>query len=126
MNVPANLRYTRDHEWVRLEGNKAWVGITDFAQSQLGDVVFVECTALNEQVEGGTPIASIESVKAVSDIYAPLSGTVVEINTELESAPELVNEDAYAAWIAIIEVGSDIEYKELMSAEEYLEMVSVS
>lgn len=126
MNVPNNLRYTRDHEWVKLEGNKVRVGITDYAQSQLGDVVFVECTALNEQVEGGTPIASIESVKAVSDIYAPLSGTVVEVNTELENAPELVNEDPYTAWISVIEVGSDVEYKELMSAEEYLELISVS
>lgn len=126
MNVPNNLRYTRDHEWVKLEGNKVRVGITDYAQSQLGDVVFVECTALNEQVEGGTPIASIESVKAVSDIYAPLSGTVVEVNTELENAPELVNEDPYTAWISVIEIGSDIEYKELMSAEEYLELISVS
>lgn len=125
MNVPKNLKYTKDHEWVRLEGNKAWIGITDYAQSQLGDVVFVECTALNEKVEASAAIASIESVKAVSDIYAPLGGTIVEVNTELENAPELVNEDAYAAWIAVIELESDVEYQELMSADDYLTLISV-
>lgn len=126
MNIPKDLKYTKDHEWVRLEGNKAWIGVTDYAQSQLGDVVFVECTALNEKVAVGSPIATIESVKAVSDIYAPLSGTIVELNTELENAPEMVNENSYAAWIAVIEVESDEEYQELMSAEKYLELITVN
>lgn len=125
MNIPNDLKYTKDHEWVKLEGNKAWVGITDYAQAQLGDVVFVECTAMGEKIAAGATIASIESVKAVSDIYAPLSGTVVEVNTELESAPELVNEDPYKAWISVIEVANDVDYKELMSAEEYSAMITV-
>lgn len=95
MNLPKELKYSEEHEWVRVEGNKAYIGITDFAQSELGDIVFVELPEDGDDVEKDQPFGSVESVKTVSELYAPLSGKILEVNTELEDAPELVNESPY-------------------------------
>ncbi|MBP1763943.1 MAG: gcvH 3 [Firmicutes bacterium] len=101
MNIPDNLRYTKDHEWVRIEGNKAVVGITDFAQNELGDVVFVELPAIGKKLAAHGNLAVIESVKAVSDIFAPVAGTVSKVNEVLTDSPETVNQDPYGGgWIA--------------------------
>ena len=104
MKVIEGLKYAKGHEWVRMEGNRAYIGITDFAQDELGDIVFIELPEVGTDVEVDDILGSIESVKAASDIYAPVSGTVVEVNEELEGSPELVNEEPYESWIAIIEV----------------------
>ncbi len=120
MNILQELKYSKDHEWVKIEGNRATVGITDFAQSQLGDVVFVEVPSVNAAVKSGAGFSVVESVKAVSDIYAPLSGTVVEVNEELTDAPETVNSDPYGAgWIAVIEISDASEVAQLMDADAY-------
>lgn len=122
MSIPAELKYTKDHEWIRVEGDKAYMGITDYAQSQLGDIVFVEIPVLNATVKVGQGCAVVESVKAVSDIYSPLSGTIVEVNEELESAPELVNQEPYGAgWMCAIQY--DQLPADLLSAEEYAELI---
>lgn len=122
MNIPAELKYSKDHEWLRIEGDKAYMGITDYAQSQLGDIVFVELPVMGAEVTVGKACSVVESVKAVSDIYSPIDGEIVEINEELEAAPELVNQDAFGAgWICAIkfaELPSD-----LLSAEEYAEFI---
>lgn len=120
MNTPKELKYTKDHEWVRLEGNRAVVGITDFAQSQLGDVVFVETPEVGSEVSAGSGFSVVESVKAVSDIYAPLSGTVVEVNETLADTPEAVNQDPYGeGWIAVIEISGNGELDDLLDSEAY-------
>lgn len=120
MNTPKELKYTGDHEWVRLEGSRAVVGITDFAQSQLGDVVFVEVPEPGTAVTAGSGFSVVESVKAVSDIYAPLSGTVVEVNEALSDTPEAVNQDPYGAgWIAVIEITDRSELDQLLDSTEY-------
>ena len=119
MNLPENLRYTADHEWVRVEGNKAYVGITDFAQAELGDIVFFELPEEGDELKQGDTLGVVESVKAISDIHAPLSGTVVEVNSALEDSPELVNEDAYENWIAVLEIEDPAEAAKLLTAAEY-------
>ncbi|WP_346353215.1 glycine cleavage system protein GcvH [Azotosporobacter soli] len=120
MNILQELKYSKDHEWVKIEGNRATVGITDFAQSQLGDVVFVEVPSVNAAVKSGAGFSVVESVKAVSDIYAPLSGTVVEVNEGLTDAPETVNSDPYGeGWIAVIEISDASEVAQLMDADAY-------
>jgi glycine cleavage system H protein len=120
VNTPKELKYTGDHEWVRLEGSRAVVGITDFAQSQLGDVVFVEVPEPGTAVTAGSGFSVVESVKAVSDIYAPLSGTVVEVNEALSDTPEAVNQDPYGAgWIAVIEITDRSELDQLLDSTEY-------
>ena len=120
MKIPAELKYSSDHEWVKLEGNKATIGITDFAQDQLGDVVFVEIPEIDATLNAKEGLGTIESVKAVSDIYSPVSGTVVEVNSQLEDAPQLINEDAYGkGWICVVELSNLEEIKELLSAEDY-------
>jgi|SRR5690554_2211134 len=114
------LRFTKDHEWVLLEGNIARVGISEYAQNELGDVVFVDLPTEGDTVEEGEGFAVVESVKAVSDIYAPVSGTVVRVNEELETSPELINESPLEkGWIAEIEVGDSAQLDDLMTAEEY-------
>jgi glycine cleavage system H protein len=124
MNVPANLKYSEEHEWVRIEGNKAYIGITDFAQSELGDIVFVELPSVGDEVKQDDPFGSVESVKTVSELYAPLSGKVVEVNGELEDSPELVNESPYEkAWMIVVEVADESELDKLMDAAAYEEMV---
>jgi len=119
MTIPAEIKYTKDHEWVRIEGDTATFGITDHAQEALGDIVFVELPEIGREVNAGEAYAVVESVKAVSDVYAPLAGEVIEVNEALEGAPEQVNSDAYGAgWIAKIKITSD-ESVELMSDDEY-------
>jgi glycine cleavage system H protein len=117
---PENLKYTKEHEWVRLVENKAIVGITDFAQDQLGDVVFVELPEVGERVKQFEPFGAIESVKSVSDLYAPLSGEVTRVNDALEDEPELVNKDPYnEGWIIEIEIKNSAELSNLLSSKEY-------
>ena len=125
MQFPTNLKYSKEHEWVRLEGNKAVVGITDFAQSQLGDVVFVELPTVGVAVVAGKRFSVVESVKAVSDIFAPVNGTVVEINETLNDAPEKVNQDPYGqGWIAVLELTDAAGLTELMDSEAYAAQVA--
>ena len=125
MQFPTNLKYSREHEWVRVEGQKAVVGITDFAQSQLGDVVFVELPAVGATLVAGKRFSVVESVKAVSDIFAPVNGKVLEINEALNDAPEKVNQDPYGeGWIAVIEWVSAGDLAELMDSEAYAEQVA--
>ncbi|UII27750.1 glycine cleavage system protein GcvH [Fulvivirga maritima] len=123
MNIPESLKYTKDHEWVKIEGDTATVGITDFAQSELGDIVYVEIETEGEEVEKGEVFGTVEAVKTVSDLFMPISGTVEEVNSELESAPELVNEDPYEkGWLIKIKI-TDTDSSELLSAEEYKEVI---
>ncbi|MDP3789988.1 MAG: glycine cleavage system protein GcvH [Candidatus Omnitrophota bacterium] len=120
MNIPDNLLYTKEHEWVKIEGNKGTVGISDYAQSHLGDVTYVEVPEVGKNVEQFGALASIDSVKAASDIYAPMSGKVSEVNDGLESAPESVNKDPYGkGWIAKIEIKDAGEKKDLMDSKKY-------
>ncbi|MDD4658848.1 MAG: glycine cleavage system protein GcvH [Eubacteriales bacterium] len=120
MKIPQNLKYTRDHEWVKIEGNLVKVGITDFAQHELGDIVFVELPELEEEFAEGDAFAVLESVKAAADVYAPIAGVVVEINEELEDDPSLVNTDPYGdGWLAVFELDEDAEIAGLMDAAEY-------
>jgi glycine cleavage system H protein len=119
MKVLAELRYSKDHEWVKVEGNRAYIGITDYAQDELGDIVFVELPKEGAELNAGDVLGTVESVKAASDIYAPISGTVIEINDELEDAPEKINEDPYEAWIAVLEISDSSELENLLSAEDY-------
>ncbi|MDD6311179.1 MAG: glycine cleavage system protein GcvH [Firmicutes bacterium] len=114
----AGLLYAKSHEWVKIEGDTATIGISDFAQSELGDLVFVNLPEEGDEVEAGEVFADVESVKAVSDIYSPISGTVAEINEELLDAPESINEDAFAAWFIKVE-GVSAQADDLMTAEEY-------
>lgn len=125
MECPEELRYTEEHEWVLVEDELVTVGITDFAQDQLGDVVFVELPEVGTLVEVGKPFGVVESVKAVSDIYAPISGEVVEINEELPDTPELINTSPYEdAWMIKIRPTNRAELDDLMSAEDYLDFVA--
>lgn len=120
MNVPAELKYSKDHEWVRIEGDVAYVGITDYAQSQLGDIVFVDVATEGENVAKDEIFGSIEAVKTVSDAFMPISGEVLEFNQELADAPETVNKDPYGAgWIIKVALSNTAEMNELMTAEQY-------
>ncbi|MEK9629317.1 MAG: glycine cleavage system protein GcvH [Nitrospinota bacterium] len=122
MEVPENLLYTQEHEWIRVDGNKAAVGITQFAQEQLGDIVFVELPEVGSLVEQESPFGVVESVKTVSDLYAPISGTVTAVNKDLEAHPEQVNDAPYGdGWIIEVEVSDDKELEKLMSPEDYIE-----
>ena len=119
MNVPKKLLYTNNHEWIKVNGAEGHVGITDYAQHHLGDIVFVELPELGEEIAAGESMGVIESVKAVATLFSPVSGRVLEVNEELEEAPELLNEDPYGNWIAIIELSDQGELDGLMSADEY-------
>lgn len=122
--IPEDLRYSNTHEWVRMEDNLATVGITDHAQSELGDVVFLELPKVGAAVQKGDVFGTIESVKTVSDLLAPVSGEIVEVNEELPETPELVNEEPYtSAWIAIIKMDHASELDELMTAEQYEDFI---
>jgi glycine cleavage system H protein len=124
MNLPKELRYSEEHEWVKQEDGKVRIGITDFAQSELGDIVFVELPAVGDEIKADQPFGSVESVKTVSELYAPISGKVVEINEDLDDSPEFVNESAYEkAWMIVIEPSDASQIDELMTAEQYEEMV---
>ena len=124
MNIPAELKYTKDHEWVKIEGDTAIVGITDFAQSELGDIVFVDVESVDEELNAGEVFGSVEAVKTVSDLYLPISGKIIEFNEELESEPELVNTDPYGkGWIIKLKIANDADQSELLSAEQYQEVI---
>jgi len=125
MNIPDDLKFTKDHEWGRIEGPNLRVGITDFAQSELGDIVFVELKPVGTRLKAGDPFGTVESVKAVSDLYAPVSGTIVEQNVELEQVPELVNQDCYgAAWMIVLAMDDVQETGKLMDAKDYTRFVT--
>src|SRR5947208_16577913 len=125
MNVPDGLRYTSDHEWARLEDGKVRVGITDYAQDALGDVVFVQLPEQGATVEGSAVFSEVESTKSVSDIYAPVAGVVVEVNTELADAPQRVNEDPYGeGWICVIQASDAGAADALMDASAYRDLIS--
>ena len=125
MNFPADLKYTKDHEWIRVEGDVAYVGITDYAQSELGEIVFVDITTEGETVAKEEVFGTIEAVKTVSDLFMPVGGEVLEVNAELEDQPELVNEDAYGkGWIIKVAVSDPAELEGLMSAAEYEQMIA--
>jgi glycine cleavage system H protein len=118
--TPEDLSYTKDHEWVRVKGSRATVGITDHAQKQLGDVVYVELPKVGDRFEASEPFGSVESVKAVSEVYMPVTGTVVEVNETLNDSPELVNEDPYGeGWMIVVEMENPAEVDGLLSAAEY-------
>lgn len=119
MKLLNELKYAESHEWVRVEGNKAYVGITDYAQSHLGEVVYAELPEVDTTVGAGDQFVVLESVKAASDVYAPVSGTVVEVNEELVDNPGLINESPYGAWFAVIEMTNPDEVASLLSAEDY-------
>ena len=120
MNVPKELKYTKDHEWLLLDGDVATVGVTDFAQSELGDIVYVEVETLDETLEKEEVFGTVEAVKTVSDLFMPISGEVIEFNEKLETNPEVVNEDPYGeGWMIKIRVSDENELNELLSADEY-------
>ncbi len=119
-NVPETLRYTKDHEWAKLEGKRARIGITDYAQTELTDVVFVELPPIGKVVKQGEPLGTVESVKAVSEIFAPVSGKVVEVNKALEEKPEIVNKDPYGeGWMVVLEASEPTRADSLMDAAAY-------
>ena len=125
MNFPTDLKYTKDHEWIRVDGNVAYVGITDYAQSELGEIVFVDITTEGEVVGKEEVFGTIEAVKTVSDLFMPVGGQVIEMNAELEDKPELVNEDVYGnGWLIKITISDPSELDELMSAAEYEQMIA--
>lgn len=120
MNIPAELKYTKDHEWIRVEGEFAFVGITDFAQSELGEIVYVDVTTEGETIEKDEVFGSIEAVKTVADLLLPVTGEIIELNPELEGSPELVNSDPYGqGWIVKIKVADAAQVAALMDAEAY-------
>jgi glycine cleavage system H protein len=120
MNVPSNLKYTKDHEWIRVEGNNAFVGITEFAQGELGDVVFVEIETVGETLAKGEAFGTIEAVKTVSDSYMPVGGKVIEKNPKIESSPDIINKDPYGeGWMIKIELTNASETNDLLSPEQY-------
>ncbi len=124
MNIPENLKYTKDHEWIRVEGEEAFVGITEFASKELGDIVFVEVETEGETLDKEETFGTIEAVKTVSDMFMPVSGEVLEFNENLESAPESINQDPYGeGWIIKIKVADSAELDELLTAEQYKESI---
>lgn len=123
MNFPEELLYSKEHEWVKREGNQVRIGITDFAQDELGDIVFVELPEVGDEITVDEPFGSVESVKTVSELYAPVSGKVVEVNEELEDSPEFVNESPYEkAWMIVVELSDESELDNLLSAQAYKEL----
>ncbi len=124
MNFPSNIKYTKDHEWISVQKNIGTIGITDYAQGELGDVVFIDINADKVEVKKGESIGTIEAVKTVSDIYAPVSGKIIEINKELTDKPEEVNSDPYGlGWMVKIELNDETELGDLLNAEQYRELV---
>ena len=123
LHLPDDIRYTDEHEWARLSGDTARIGVSDYAQDQLGDIVFVELPAVGDTIARGEVFGTLESVKAVSELYLPLSGEVVAVNTALTDAPELINQDPYAAWIIEVRPSDAGEYDQLLSAAAYLDLL---
>ena len=123
LHLPDDIRYTDEHEWARLSGDTARIGVSDYAQDQLGDIVFVELPAVGDTIAKGEVFGTLESVKAVSELYLPLSGEVVAVNTALTDAPELINQDPYAAWIIEVRPSDAGEYDQLLTAAAYLDLL---
>lgn len=124
MNLPAELKYTKEHEWIRIEGDTAYVGITDFAQRELGDIVYVDIDTVDKQVAKDEVFGTVEAVKTVSDLFSPLTGTVQEVNEKLGANPELVNSDAYGdGWMIKMSIDNQTEVSELLSAEDYGKLI---
>ncbi|PYV84404.1 MAG: glycine cleavage system protein GcvH [Acidobacteria bacterium] len=124
MSYPADFKYTKEHEWIKVEGNTATIGITTYAQDSLGDIVFVELPKVGAELAAGKTFGSVESVKAVSDLYAPASGTVTEVNPELATAPEKINKDAHSAWMLKMSLKNPGELNSLLSAADYEKFVA--
>jgi len=125
MNIPANLKYTKDHEWVLVDGDVVTIGITDFAQGELGDIVFVEIETEGETIDKEEVFGTIEAVKTVSDLYMPVTGEIVEVNAELEDNPELVNQDPYeGGWMIKVKMSDSAELEALLSADDYKDLLS--
>jgi glycine cleavage system H protein len=124
MAYPTDFKYTKEHEWIKADGNSATVGITDYAQESLGDIVFVEMPKVGAELSAGKAFGTVESVKAVSDLYAPASGTVTEVNSELTTAPEKINKDAHSTWIMKIKLRDPGELNSLLSAADYEKFVA--
>ncbi|SMO90145.1 glycine cleavage system H protein [Saccharicrinis carchari] len=125
MNIPENLKYTKDHEWILVDGEIATVGVTDFAQGELGDIVFVEIETEGEDLDIEEVFGTIEAVKTVSDLYMPITGTITEVNPELEDKPEIVNKDPYGnGWMVKIKVKNKAEIDNLLTAEQYKELIA--
>lgn len=123
MNFPKNLKYSDDHEWVRVEGDEAVIGITDFAQSELGDVVYLELPTVGDEVSKGDAFGTIEAVKTVSDMLAPVSGEIIAVNEDLNDSPEDVNKEPYESWLVKIKMSDPSEMEDLMDAEAYEEFI---
>ncbi|MEN9340556.1 MAG: glycine cleavage system protein GcvH [Bacteroidota bacterium] len=125
MNIPAELKYTKEHEWIRIEGNVATIGITDFAQHELGDIVFVDINTVGKELKAGDIFGTVEAVKTVSDLFLPVSGTITEVNASLESKPESVNHDAYGeGWMVKMNINNLDEVAQLLDAAAYSALVS--
>jgi len=124
MNFPSELKYTKDHEWVKVEGNEAFIGITDFAQRELGDIVYVDINSVGTEVAKDEVFGTVEAVKTVSDLFMPVTGTVLEINAELNDNPELVNSDPYGkGWMVKVSLSDSAEVEDLLNAEAYQSLV---
>ena len=124
MNIPKELKYTEEHEWIRIDGNTATIGITDFAQGELGDIVYIDIDSIGHELDGNEIFGTVEAVKTVSDLFMPIKGKVLEINSDIESTPEIVNEDPYGkGWIIKIEISEDQDISNLLSDEEYRNMI---
>lgn len=124
MKVLKDLYYTEDHEWIKVEGNEGYIGITDFAQDQLGDIVYVELPEIDDELERDDVFSAVESVKAASDIYMPIDGVILEVNEDLLDAPELINTDAYENWIVKVEITDLSQLQELLKSGEYEEFIA--
>lgn len=124
MNIPADLKYTKDHEWIKIEGNKATIGITDFAQGELGDIVYVDISTVGQEVGQHEVFGTVEAVKTVSDLFMPISGKVIEVNPALDASPEKVNEDPYGdGWMIKMEISDAGQVSGLLSADAYKELI---
>ena len=124
MNIPADLKYTKEHEWIRVEGDEAVIGVTDFAQSELGDIVFIEIETEGEELEQEEVFGTVEAVKTVSDLFMPISGEIIAFNKELEDAPEKVNEDPYGeGWMIRVKIADAAQFDELLSADDYQNLI---
>lgn len=126
MNFPAELKYTKDHEWIRIEGSEAYIGITEFAQRELGDIVYIDINTVGQEITENDVFGTIEAVKTVSDLFMPVTATILELNSKLDVAPELVNQDPYGeGWIIKVSLGSVTELESLLSADTYKELIGV-
>ncbi len=125
-NIPGNLKYTKEHEWTLIEGDTVTIGITDFAQSALGDIVFLEVPEVGTHLNAGATFGVVESIKSVSDLYSPITGEVVARNSDLEGSPEKINDDAYGSWLIKVKANNTSEFNNLLSAEQYQEFCNSS